>query len=129
MESIFDSIVDAMELLLKGALYIIFGIIVFIFKIIESREKYKKREAKKRAENMFTEPELTQTKVYVSKNKYVKLAFFLGWIGAHKFYEKKIFVGLLYLVFFSTGIPFIISLFEGFSVLKRKADIYGNIQL
>jgi TM2 domain-containing membrane protein YozV len=41
------------------------------------------------------------------KNKLVAalLAIFLGGIGAHKFYLQKTGMGILYLVFFWTGIP------------------------
>lgn len=41
------------------------------------------------------------------------LAFFLGGIGAHKFYCGKVGLGFLYLIFFWTWIPSIIALIEG----------------
>ena len=44
----------------------------------------------------------------------VLLAFFLGTFGAHKFYMGQTGLGLLYLCFFWTGVPTIISLIECF---------------
>ncbi|MCC8373296.1 MULTISPECIES: NINE protein [Photorhabdus] len=40
------------------------------------------------------------------------LAFFLGSFGAHKFYLGKIGMGILYLLFFWTFIPTLISFIE-----------------
>lgn len=39
-------------------------------------------------------------------------AFFLGVIGAHKFYLRQTFWGILYLLFFWTGIPVLITIIE-----------------
>jgi TM2 domain-containing membrane protein YozV len=56
------------------------------------------------------------------KNKLVAalLAIFLGGIGAHKFYLQKTGMGILYLVFFWTGIPAIIGLIEGLMYLATS---------
>lgn len=43
----------------------------------------------------------------------ILLAFFLGWIGGHKFYLGRIGQGLVYVLFCWTGIPFIVGLIEG----------------
>jgi len=48
----------------------------------------------------------------VSKVALLLLAFFLGGIGAHKFYLGKNWQGVLYLLFFWTYIPGIIALVE-----------------
>lgn len=51
------------------------------------------------------------------------LAIFLGGIGAHKFYLGKPLMGLLYLLFFWTGIPAIVGFIEGIIYLtKSDAD-------
>ncbi|PQQ28262.1 NINE protein [Photorhabdus hindustanensis] len=49
-----------------------------------------------------------------SKNRIVAalLAFFLGYIGAHKFYLGKIGMGVLYLLFCWTFIPVFIAFIE-----------------
>lgn len=48
------------------------------------------------------------------KNRVVAalLAFFLGWFGAHKFYLNRGGWGLIYLIFFWTGIPAIVAFIE-----------------
>ncbi|MGB3766007.1 MAG: NINE protein [Phormidesmis sp.] len=53
------------------------------------------------------------------KNKVVAavLAFFLGWIGVHRFYLGESGAGILYLLFCWTGIPAIIAFFETFILL------------
>lgn len=40
------------------------------------------------------------------------LAFFLGWFGAHKFYLNRGGWGLIYLIFFWTGIPALVAFVE-----------------
>ncbi|QAX97644.1 TM2 domain-containing protein [Enterococcus phage phiSHEF13] len=52
---------------------------------------------------------------------FLLLAFFLGGIGAHKFYTGKIFMGLLYLVFCWTFIPVVLSLLDiVIALINRK---------
>ena len=48
----------------------------------------------------------------ISKVALVLITFFLGGIGAHKFYTKKYLLGILYLLFFWTGIPGLIAFIE-----------------
>jgi len=48
----------------------------------------------------------------VSKTALLLITFFLGGIGAHKFYLGKNWLGVLYLIFFWTYIPGIIALVE-----------------
>jgi TM2 domain-containing membrane protein YozV len=47
----------------------------------------------------------------------VLLCFFLGGIGAHKFYLGQIGAGIVYLLFFWTFIPGLIAFFEFFILL------------
>lgn len=56
------------------------------------------------------------------KSKYVAaaLAFFLGGIGAHKFYLGKKLQGFLYLIFVWTYIPAILGLIEGIIYLTKS---------
>ena len=49
----------------------------------------------------------------------VLLALFLGGLGAHKFYMGETGLGILYLVFFWTGIPAIIGFIECFLMPER----------
>jgi len=48
------------------------------------------------------------------------LALFLGGIGAHKFYLGRTGIGILYLLFFWTFIPALISFIEGIIFLTMS---------
>lgn len=63
----------------------------------------------------------------VKKVVYCLLAFFLGWMGAHKFYAGRTGMGLLYLIFCWTGIPAIIAFVEFFIGLFKATDENGYI--
>lgn len=65
--------------------------------------------------------------VAVNKLIYCLLCFFLGGIGAHKFYAKRAGTGLLYLLFCWTFIPAIIAFVEFIAALCKKADANGLI--
>lgn len=79
---------------------------------------------------------IQQQPVYVSginpswpiKNKMAAglLAIFLGGFGVHKFYLGKIGMGILYVLFFWTGIPAIIGFIEGIIYLCSNDE---NFQL
>lgn len=60
------------------------------------------------------------------KNKWIAiiLALFLGGIGAHKFYEGKTGLGLLYLIFCWTGIPVALSLIDILLLLAKPTEYY-----
>ena len=62
-------------------------------------------------------------RVGTAKNKWISLilCFFLGWMGAHKFYEGKIGMGIIYL--FTFGL-FCIGPFVDFIVLLFKPETY-----
>lgn len=60
-------------------------------------------------ENINTNTNTVVAGVGRAKNKWVAfiLCFFLGFLGAHKFYEGKIFLGIIYIItmgFFGIGI-------------------------
>ncbi len=70
-----------------------------------------------------------QTSKPVNKIAYCLLAFFLGGLGAHKFYAGKTGLGILYLLFCWTFIPGFIALIEFIIGLTKPADDNGNIIL
>ena len=72
----------------------------------------------------------------VSKAALLLLTFLFGGIGAHKFYLGKYWQGALYLVFFWTGIPalvslveFLIYIFTSSDRLNEKYSAHGSLTL
>lgn len=63
------------------------------------------------------------------KNKIVAalLAAFLGMFGIHKFYLEENGAGLIYLLFFWTGIPAIIAFFEFFFLLLMSDRAFDAV--
>ncbi len=60
----------------------------------------------------------------VVKHKVIQsaLAIFLGMFGAHKFYQGKNFIGVLYALFFWTSIPMWVGIVEGIRYLMMPVD-------
>src|SRR4029077_7481510 len=50
----------------------------------------------------------------------IVLALFLGWLGIHKFYLGKVALGVIYLLFFWTGIPGFIAWIEAILYLATS---------
>lgn len=54
------------------------------------------------------------------------LGIILGSIGVHKFYMGKIGLGIIYVLFFWTGIPAIIGLIEGIMYLVMSDEEFSR---
>lgn len=63
---------------------------------------------------------------YKNKNIAWTLAFFLGWLGLHKFYLEKNLLGVIYLVFIWTWIPSILWLIEWIMFWSMKQDEFDK---
>ncbi|RIN22544.1 NINE protein, partial [Staphylococcus succinus] len=51
-----------------------------------------------------------------------------GWSGIHKFYSNQLAQGIVHLIFFWTGIPYIIAIINGIiTIFFKKADENGMI--
>jgi hypothetical protein len=61
----------------------------------------------------------------VDKTVYIVLALFLGGIGAHKFYEGKIGMGIIYLAFCWTFVPAFVALFEAICALGLSQEAFA----
>lgn len=62
------------------------------------------------------------------KNKYIAalLAIFLGLFGIHKFYLGQKTAGIIYLIFFWTGIPEILGIIEGIIYLFTSEENFNK---
>lgn len=58
----------------------------------------------------------------VHKIAYALLALFLGCFGVHRFYAGRVLSGVVYIVFFWTGVPYVLSIVEGVLALTRESD-------
>lgn len=54
------------------------------------------------------------------------LGIFVGGLGIHKFYMGKGLQGLLYLLFFWTGIPMIVGFIEGIIYLMESQEKFNS---
>lgn len=63
----------------------------------------------------------------VSKGAYIALCLFLGGLGIHKFYAGKWIQGILYIVFYWTWIPVILSLIDLLVAMFKRPNEYGQI--
>lgn len=54
------------------------------------------------------------------------LAFFLGGLGVHKFYLGNSKLGILYLLFFWTGIPAVVGLIESIQYFIMSDADFNN---
>lgn len=63
-----------------------------------------------------------------SKKTYILLLIFTGWMGGHRFYARHFWVGGLYLLFFWTLIPVMMSVIDLMQVIPMKADEKGNFK-
>ena len=68
------------------------------------------------------------SKIAVDRRKYIRLAWTCGWLcGSHRFYAHKPVLGMLYLLFFWTGIPFAMTLIDLMIALPMEPDENGKI--
>jgi TM2 domain-containing membrane protein YozV len=97
-------------------------IALFVFAIINANNQAKKSEENinRMMVNLPTDKQTVFLLHLQSARKNVTtailLAFFVGWLGAHKFYMGQTGWGIAYLLFCWTGIPSLVSFFEMFSL-------------
>ncbi len=70
-----------------------------------------------------------QSQIPLNKKKYLLLAVFLGWMGAHRFYSKQYPTAILYLLLFWSGFPFAMTLVDLLIAIPKQPDEKGNIYL
>jgi len=65
----------------------------------------------------------------VNRRKYLLLLVFTGWLGGHRFYEKRWKLGLLYLLLAVTALPAAMAVVDFMIAVPMKPDANGNITL
>ncbi len=65
----------------------------------------------------------------VNKKTYILLAVFTGWMGGHRFYEKRYKLAALYLLFFWTLIPLTMVVLDVMVAIPRQPDSQGMIEI
>lgn len=63
----------------------------------------------------------------VNKKKYLLLLVFLGWMGGHRYYEKRYILAAVYTLFFWTCLPLCSCLVDAMIAIPIKADENGDI--
>lgn len=121
MDELFGSLF--MTLLCLGIPVLIVGAFVYLQKETKKEEEAFKLELQQSLQSMPKESQTAFMVHYASKEKKpmtaILLALLLGNIGAHKFYLGQTALGILYLLFAWTTIPWIIAFFEAFTMTKN----------
>jgi TM2 domain-containing membrane protein YozV len=61
-----------------------------------------------------------------NKDKAVKLAVTLGWLGGHRFYTGQTISAVAYLLFFWTLVPGVLSLIDAFFLARMTDDDFSD---
>lgn len=98
----------------------------------ELQEKYgiepevKEGRISKAISNFFDRRDARQ-QVKVNKKKDLLLCIFLGWAGAHRFYQKQYLLGILYLAVCWSGYSVAMSLIDLLIIFPKTPDENGDI--
>ena len=80
-----------------------------------------------RAISNFFDRRDAKEQVKVNKKKDLLLCIFLGWAGAHRFYQKQYILGILYLAVCWTGYSVAMSIIDLLIIFPKKPDENGDI--
>ena len=98
----------------------------------ELQEKYNIEPERKegpisRAITNFFDRRDARQQVKVNKKKDLLLCIFLGWAGAHRFYQKQYLLGILYLAVCWSGYSVAMSLIDLLIIFPKTPDENGDI--
>ncbi len=65
----------------------------------------------------------------VDKKRYLLLSVFLGWMGIHRFYERRWMLGIFYLSLCWTGFPIALAFVDILIAIPKQADENGCISI
>lgn len=80
-----------------------------------------------KAVSTFFDRREAKEKVKVNKKKDLLLCIFLGWAGAHRFYQKQYLIGFLYLAVCWSGYSVAMSIIDLLIIFPKQADENGDI--
>jgi len=98
----------------------------------ELQEKYgiepEQKEGRiSRAISNFFDRREAREQVKVNKKKDLLLCIFLGWAGAHRFYQKQYLLGILYLAVCWSGYSVAMSIIDLLIIFPKTPDENGDI--
>lgn len=70
-----------------------------------------------------------RTRHPVRKKPYILLTILTGWMGGHRFYARRCYLGAIYLMFCWTLIPFMMSVLDLMEAVPMKSDEHGYIMM
>lgn len=65
----------------------------------------------------------------IKKKAYIWLTILTGWMGGHRFYARRYYLGALYLIFCWTFIPVMMAFIDLMEVIPIKKDENGFIMM
>ena len=87
-----------------------------------------KENGLKKLISWFVDKRAEREKIPVNRKKYLWLCL-LGIFGAHRFYAKQYFLGIVYLLLFWSGVSISMTIIDWMIVVPMKADENGNVFL
>ena len=82
-----------------------------------------------RTVSMYFDKKEARQEVMVKRRRYLFLALLTGWLGGHCFYTRQYAKGILYLLFFWTGMSIAMSIIDLLVVIPKPVDAEGMIMI
>lgn len=82
-----------------------------------------------RALSAYFDKREARQEVSVKRRKYLLIAVLTGWMGGHRFYTRQYVKGILYLLFFWTGMPMAMTVIDLLIAIPKPVDENGMIMI
>lgn len=77
----------------------------------------------------YFEKKEARQEVSVDRRKYLLVTLLTGWMGGHRFYTRQYAKGMLYLLFFWTGMPMAMTVIDLLVAIPKPVDENGRIKI